>query len=174
VKPSVPCPKIHDMIKIHTSMKMTLRRKNSEAICRQDSPTSLLDQRDVVDESGMIRRQIRTQQIRKGRDATGRLMRPHRGSNEVTRYGNIQFYNLTTHINLAPQFLLSCLKISPITHLKRRSGERRYSSNSFTTSALDRGEWSASRPGRALLPGDPRYPSYARLGGPQSRSGHRG
>jgi hypothetical protein len=32
-------------------------------------------------------------------------------------------------------------------------GERRYSSYSFTTLALDGGEWSASRPGRALLPG---------------------
>jgi hypothetical protein len=29
-------------------------------------------------------------------------------------------------------------------------GERMYSSYSFTTSALDGGEWSASRPGRAL------------------------
>jgi hypothetical protein len=36
------------------------------------------------------------------------------------------------------------------------------------------GEWSASRPGRALAPGKgPRYPLYRRLGGPQSRSGHR-
>jgi hypothetical protein len=32
------------------------------------------------------------------------------------------------------------------------------------------GEWSASRPGRK----DPRYPLYKRLGGPQSRSEHRG
>jgi hypothetical protein len=32
-------------------------------------------------------------------------------------------------------------------------GERRYSSYSFTTSAIDGGEWSASRPGRALPPG---------------------
>jgi hypothetical protein len=32
-------------------------------------------------------------------------------------------------------------------------GERRCSSYSFTISALDEGEWSASRPGRALLPG---------------------
>jgi hypothetical protein len=32
-------------------------------------------------------------------------------------------------------------------------GVRRYSSYSFTTSALNRGEWSASRPGRALTPG---------------------
>jgi len=31
-------------------------------------------------------------------------------------------------------------------------GERRYSSYSFSTSALDRGEWSASHPGRALPP----------------------
>jgi hypothetical protein len=36
------------------------------------------------------------------------------------------------------------------THLWRRRGDRRYSSYSFTTSALDRGEWSASCPGRAL------------------------
>jgi hypothetical protein len=35
----------------------------------------------------------------------------------------------------------------------RRLGERRYSSYSFFTSALDGGEWSASRPGRALAPG---------------------
>jgi hypothetical protein len=32
-------------------------------------------------------------------------------------------------------------------------GERRYSSYSFSTSALDEGEWSVSRPGRALPPG---------------------
>jgi hypothetical protein len=31
--------------------------------------------------------------------------------------------------------------------------ERRYSSYSFMTSALDGGEWSASRPGLALAPG---------------------
>jgi hypothetical protein len=33
-----------------------------------------------------------------------------------------------------------------------KQGERRYSSCSFTTSVLDRGEWSASRSGRALPP----------------------
>jgi hypothetical protein len=32
-------------------------------------------------------------------------------------------------------------------------GGEMYSSYSFTTSALDGGEWSASRPGRALPPG---------------------
>jgi hypothetical protein len=36
----------------------------------------------------------------------------------------------------------------------RRLGERMYSSYSFSTSALDGGEWSASRPGRAFTPGE--------------------
>jgi hypothetical protein len=54
-----------------------------------------------------------------------------------------------------------------------RLGEMRYSSYSFLTSALDGGEWSASRSGRSLPRGkDPQYPLYRRLGGPQSRSGH--
>jgi hypothetical protein len=34
----------------------------------------------------------------------------------------------------------------------RRLGERRYSSYTFSASALDEGEWSASRPGRAFTP----------------------
>jgi hypothetical protein len=52
--------------------------------------------------------------------------------------------------------------------------ERRYSFYSFLTSALDGGEWSASRPGRGLPRGkDPLYTLDRRLGGPQSRSGHR-
>jgi hypothetical protein len=54
-------------------------------------------------------------------------------------------------------------------------GGRMYSSYSFMTSALDGGEWSASRPDRALPQGKVRrYPLYRRLGGSQSRSGHRG
>jgi hypothetical protein len=66
------------------------------------------------------------------------------------------------------------IKSSPTTYLWRRREEMRYSSYSFTTSALERGEWSASRPGRALPSGKgPRYPLYRRLGGPQNRSGHR-
>jgi hypothetical protein len=32
-------------------------------------------------------------------------------------------------------------------------GEKKYSSYSFSTPALDGGEWSASRPGRTLPPG---------------------
>jgi hypothetical protein len=38
-------------------------------------------------------------------------------------------------------------------HTYGSAEERRYSSYSFTTSALDGSEWSASRPGRALPPG---------------------
>ena len=39
------------------------------------------------------------------------------------------------------------------------------------TAALEGGQLSAGRPGRALPPGKTRYPLYRRLGGPQSRSG---
>ena len=39
------------------------------------------------------------------------------------------------------------------------------------TTALERGEGSASRPGRPLPPGKTRYPLYRRLGGSQGRSG---
>jgi hypothetical protein len=54
-------------------------------------------------------------------------------------------------------------------------GKRMYSSYTFTTSALDGGEWSASCPGLALPPGkDPQCPLDRRLGGSQSQSGHRG
>jgi hypothetical protein len=44
---------------------------------------------------------------------------------------------------------LSC----PTTRHEGAWGKRRYSSYSYSTSALDGGEWSASRPGRALAPG---------------------
>jgi hypothetical protein len=43
------------------------------------------------------------------------------------------------------------LKLSHYTPRRRLGGEE-YSSYSFLTSALDGGEWSASRPGRALDP----------------------
>jgi hypothetical protein len=44
-------------------------------------------------------------------------------------------------------------KSCPATRHGGTLGERRYSSYSFLTSALDGGEWSASRSGRALSPG---------------------
>jgi hypothetical protein len=47
----------------------------------------------------------------------------------------------------------------------KRLGEKRYSSYSFSTLALDGGEWSASRPGRALPPGKgPRVPIVQEAG----------
>jgi hypothetical protein len=67
-------------------------------------------------------------------------------------------------------------KVVPSRSIEAHLGDRRYSSYSLLTSALEGGEWSASRPGRPLPPGKepPRYPLYRRLGGPQSRSGRRG
>jgi hypothetical protein len=59
---------------------------------------------------------------------------------------------LSQTLHLIPQNHFFC-KCSLTTHLGRRRGERMYSSYSFTTSALDGGKWSASRPGRALAPG---------------------
>jgi hypothetical protein len=44
-------------------------------------------------------------------------------------------------------------KAVPLHAMEALGGERRYSFHSFSTSALDGGEWSASRPGRALPPG---------------------
>jgi hypothetical protein len=43
--------------------------------------------------------------------------------------------------------------VVPLRSTEAQLGERRYSSNSFLTSAREGGEWSASRPGRALPPG---------------------
>jgi hypothetical protein len=44
-------------------------------------------------------------------------------------------------------------KAVPLHATEALGGDRRYSSYSFSTSALDGGEWSASRPGRDLVPG---------------------
>jgi hypothetical protein len=49
--------------------------------------------------------------------------------------------------------IIITIKSIPATRHGGAWGERRYSSYSFTTSALDGGERSASRPGRALHPG---------------------
>jgi hypothetical protein len=66
-------------------------------------------------------------------------------------------------------------KSCPATRHGGAWGERRYSSYSFTTSALDGGS-GQHHASAALYPRgkDPRYPLERRLGGPQSRSGHRG
>jgi hypothetical protein len=46
------------------------------------------------------------------------------------------------------------VKAVPLHAIEAFGGERRYSSYSFSTSALDGGEWSASRPDRAFTPGE--------------------
>jgi hypothetical protein len=57
----------------------------------------------------------------------------------------------------------------------RRLEERGYRSYSFLTSALDGGEWSASRLGHVLPPEKgPPVPIVQKAGWAQSRSGHRG
>jgi hypothetical protein len=56
-------------------------------------------------------------------------------------------------------------KSSPATRHDEAWEERRYSSYSFSTSALDGGEWSASCPGRALPRGkDPPVPIVQEAG----------
>jgi hypothetical protein len=60
-----------------------------------------------------------------------------------------QVYNLTETIYTETYTKQS----SPSTRHGGAWGERRYSSYSLSTSALDGGEWSASRHGRALPPG---------------------
>jgi hypothetical protein len=56
-----------------------------------------------------------------------------------------------------PRTLLTLMKEKgkavPLHAMEAPGGDRRYSSSSFLTSALYGGEWSASRPGRALPPG---------------------
>jgi hypothetical protein len=44
-------------------------------------------------------------------------------------------------------------KVVPLHSIEALLGDNSYSSYSFLTSALEGGEWSASRPGRALPPG---------------------
>jgi hypothetical protein len=59
------------------------------------------------------------------------------------------------------------IKLSCCLHADAKA-ERRYNSYSFFNSAVDGGEWSASRLGRALPPGkEPQYPLDRRLGGTQ-------
>jgi hypothetical protein len=66
------------------------------------------------------------------------------------------------------------LKLSHYTPWRRLGGEE-YSSNSFSTSALD-GVSGQRHALAALYPRrkDSRYPLYRSLDGPQSRSGHKG
>ena len=62
-------------------------------------------------------------------------------------------------------------KLHPRTGHECPEGEQRYSSTRSLTSALERGGWSAPRPGRFTPGKETWYSLYRRLGGPQSRSG---
>jgi hypothetical protein len=56
-------------------------------------------------------------------------------------------------------------KVVPLRSIQAHLGDRRYSSYSLLTSALEGGEWSASRPGRALPPGkEPPVPTVQEVG----------
>jgi hypothetical protein len=55
---------------------------------------------------------------------------------------------------LSQRFWVSLSGLYPATRHGGAWGERRYSSYPFTTTALDWGEWSASRIGRAFIPGE--------------------
>jgi hypothetical protein len=66
------------------------------------------------------------------------------------------------------------IKQSRYTPWRRLEGEK-YSSYSFTTSALDGVSGQHHAPAAFYPRGkNPRYQLYRRLGGPHSRSGHRG
>jgi hypothetical protein len=67
--------------------------------------------------------------------------------------------------------LLNKKRSDPVTGPEWPRGWVELELYSFESSALEGGEWSASRPGLNLPPGKTRYPLYERLGGPQSRSG---
>jgi hypothetical protein len=56
-------------------------------------------------------------------------------------------------------------KVVPLRSIEAHLGDRRYSSYSFLTPALEGGVWSASRPGRALPPGkEPPVPTVQEAG----------
>jgi hypothetical protein len=55
-------------------------------------------------------------------------------------------------------------KVVPLRSIEAHLSDRRYSSYCFLTPALEGGEWSESRPGRALPPGE-RPPSTHCIGG---------
>jgi hypothetical protein len=96
------------------------------------------------------------------------------GSNSSKNYvwGNaclIRFPSYVLGILILTKSTLKGKVSCPTTRHGGAWGERRQSSYSFLNSALDGGEWSASRPGRALLPRKgPPVPLDRRLVGPRA------
>jgi hypothetical protein len=84
---------------------------------------------------------------------------PKRGSSPRSSVRALKAHASDRHHILYPS------KVVPLRSLGAHLGERRYSSYSFLTSALEGGEWSASRPGRALPPGkEPPVPTAQQAG----------
>jgi hypothetical protein len=77
-------------------------------------------------------------------------------------FGNEEFYFPSESVNRKLNIIKKLSCYMPWRHM----GERRYSSYSYLTLALDGGKWSASCPGCTF----PQYPLARRLGGPQSWS----
>jgi hypothetical protein len=78
----------------------------------------------------------------------------------ITLQSLYSFYDQSKCIQLLFSYISSLLLLFLVIKVKqsrytpwRRLGGEGYSSYSFSTSALDGGEWSASSPGRALPPG---------------------
>jgi hypothetical protein len=82
--------------------------------------------------------------------------------------GNTHLWNIGESFDPCILILQQLVKKLSDYTPRRRSGQRRYSCYSFSTSALDGGE-SVSRPGRALGERTPQYALYRKLGGPQSQ-----
>jgi hypothetical protein len=100
---------------------------------------------------------------------------PERSNLHTRRRENLKSHKLpciSCHITMFPLLipLCQCLntvqkgKSVPLHAMEELGGERRYSSYSFSTSALDGVEWSASRPGSAFTPGE-RTPGTQCTGG---------
>jgi hypothetical protein len=77
----------------------------------------------------------------------------YRLNNSVTVPGNTHGSNISTLGGVSINDCNVKGKAVPL-HAMEAMEERRYSSYSLTTSALDGGEWSATRPGRAFTPGE--------------------
>jgi hypothetical protein len=88
----------------------------------------------------------------------GRILRPYLGEQFYRLFSRDAFFESWLGFKLnGLRFLVIFLSPSrrrcSVTRHEGAWGERRYSSYSFSTSALDGGEWLASRPGRALPQG---------------------
>jgi hypothetical protein len=59
---------------------------------------------------------------------------------------------IVTNITQLLTYVIKKDKVVPLRPIEAHLGDRRYSSYSFLTPAPEGGEWSASRPGRALPP----------------------